>query len=238
MGTGVAATDGVDGLLRPDVAEDFLTVAEELVKEEGVADKHGEYDHHEVEKLTEAEVKVISPVSWLELDKVVSDCLSVHVAHDVLQHTALEHPPPEGAGHLGETETEGEQEGQPEVVGGDRGVGRRRNLGLVHEASCGLALQMVSYVSCAVDPAVGPEMKKNYFSRIKFKKQVLNSRDRFGQGYAIISFLTSNILFLSAFLCFKKEVQFFLIYSQSNLTFTFQPAVDPNNREEGEGNRS
>ena len=45
----------------------------------------------------------------------------------------------------------------------------------------------------------------------KFKKQVLNSRDRFGQGYAIISFLTSNILFLLAFLCFKKEVQFFLI---------------------------
>lgn len=108
MGAGVAATDGVDGLLRPDVAEDFLTVAEELVKEEGVADKHGEYDHHEVEKLTEAEVKVISPESWLELDEVVSDCLSVHVAHDVLQHAALEHPPPEGAGHLGEPEAEGE----------------------------------------------------------------------------------------------------------------------------------
>ena len=160
MGAVVAAADGVDGLLRPDVAEDFLTVAEELVQEEGVSDKHGEDDHHEVEKLTEAEVEVVSAESWLELDKVMSDCLGVHVSHDVLQHSSLEHPPPEGAGHLGEPEAEGEEEGQPEVVGSHRGIGWRWDLGLVHKASCGLALQMVSYVSCAVDPAVGPGMEK------------------------------------------------------------------------------
>ena len=108
---------------------------------------------------------MISSKSWLELDEVVSDGLGVHVAHDVFQHAALEHPSPQGAGHLGEPEAEGEQEWEPEVVGSDRGVGRRRDLGLVHEASCCLALQMVSYVSCSVDPAVGPGMKNNYFSR-------------------------------------------------------------------------
>ena len=81
---------------------------------------------------------------------------STHL-NNVIDHVALEEVAPQAARELGEPEAEGEQEGQPEVVGGDRGVGRRRNLGLVHEASCGLALQMVSYVSCAVDPAVGPE---------------------------------------------------------------------------------
>ena len=157
----------MDGLLRPDVAEDFLTVAKELVEKEGIRDKHWEHDHQEVEKLTEAEVKVISSESWLKLDEVVSDGLWLKVAHEVLQHAALEHSPPQGARHLGEPEAEGQEEGEPEVVGRDGGVGRRGDLGLVHKASCCLALQMVSYVSCAVDPAVGPRMKNNYFSRNK-----------------------------------------------------------------------
>ena len=37
---GVSSVGRVDGLLGPDVAEDFLTVAEELVEEESVGDKH------------------------------------------------------------------------------------------------------------------------------------------------------------------------------------------------------
>ena len=36
----VSAGVRMDGLLRPDVAEDFLTVAKELVEKEGIRDKH------------------------------------------------------------------------------------------------------------------------------------------------------------------------------------------------------
>ena len=37
---GVSSVGRVDRLLGPDVAEDFLTVAEELVEEESVGDEH------------------------------------------------------------------------------------------------------------------------------------------------------------------------------------------------------
>ena len=105
---GVSSVGRVDGLLGPDVAEDFLTVAEELVEEESVSDEHGEDDHEEVEELAESEVEVIASESWLELDEVVGDGLGLSVAHDVLQHAALQEASPQGARHLGEPEAEGE----------------------------------------------------------------------------------------------------------------------------------
>ena len=169
--SGVSSIVRVEGLFCPNVSENFLAVSKELVEEERIGDEHGEDAHQEVEKLAESKVEVISAESWLKLDEVVSDGFWVTVgSDDVLQHSSFQKTSPEGAGHLGEPEAEGEEEGQPEVVGSHRGIGWRWDLGLVHEASCGLALQMVSYVSCSVNPAVGPGMeKKNYFSRIKLK---------------------------------------------------------------------
>ena len=58
---------------------------------------------------------------------------------------------------LGEHEEEGEEVGQPEVVGGDGGVLLGVQLALVHKAACGPALQLRPDIGRAVDPAVGPE---------------------------------------------------------------------------------
>ena len=60
-------------------------------------------------------------------------------------------------GGLGEHEEEGEEVGQPEVVGGDGGVLLGVELALVHKAAGGAALQLGPDIRGAVDPAVGPE---------------------------------------------------------------------------------
>ena len=121
--SGVSSIVGIDGLLCPDVAEHLLSVAEELVEEERVSDEHGENDHEKVEELTESKVEMISAESWLKLDEVVGDGLGVAVgSDDVLQHSSFQHPSPQRAGHLGEAEAECEEEGKPEIVGGDGGI--------------------------------------------------------------------------------------------------------------------
>jgi len=121
--SGVSSVIWIDCLLRPNISENLLTISEELVEEESVGDEHGEDDHEEVEELTEPKVEVISAESWLELDEIVGDGLGIGVgSDDVLQHSSFQHSSPEGAGHLCEPEAEGEEEGEPEIVGGDGGI--------------------------------------------------------------------------------------------------------------------
>ena len=57
---------------------------------------------------------------------------------------------------LGEDEEQGEEVGQPEVVGGDGGVLLRVQLALIHIAAGGHALQLGPDIGRAVNPAVGP----------------------------------------------------------------------------------
>jgi len=59
----VSSVVWIDGLLRPNISENLLSVAEELVEKESVGDKHGEDDHEEVEELTESKVEMISAES-------------------------------------------------------------------------------------------------------------------------------------------------------------------------------
>ena len=137
----VSSVVRIHGLLRQDVAEHFMSVVKELVEEEGVGDEHGEDDHDEVEKLTESKVEVISAESWLKLDEVVGDGLGLAVgSNDVLQHSSFEYLSPHKAGHLGEPKAEGQEEGQPEIVGGHGGICFRSQPGLVDEASSCLSL--------------------------------------------------------------------------------------------------
>jgi len=146
-----------DVLLRPDVLEHFLSVAEELVEEEGVSDEHGEEAHQQVEELTESKVEVISCKSRPEVREVGGDLSWVRSgSDDVLEHPSLQHVPPQRSGHLGEPEAEGEEEGEPEIVGSDGSVSRRLQLGLVNKATSGLPLEVFLHIGSAVDPAVGP----------------------------------------------------------------------------------
>jgi len=59
----VSSVEWIDGLLRPNISENLLSVAEELVEKESISDKHGEDDHEEVEELTESKVEMISAES-------------------------------------------------------------------------------------------------------------------------------------------------------------------------------
>ena len=151
----------VDSLVGPDEPEDILTIAEELVEEESVGDEHAEDDHEEVEELTEGKVEVVATEASLELHKVVSDGLGVGLlANDISEHSSLQDASPERARHLGEAEAEGEEEGKPEIVGGDGSIGLGGDLGLVHETSSGLPLEMISHVGSAVNPTVGPRIEQ------------------------------------------------------------------------------
>merc|ERR1719429_536676 len=151
----VLASDQVDFLLRPDVFEHLLAVVEELVEQESVGDEHGEEDHHQVEELTESKVEMISVEPGLELHEVMGDGLGVTVlSDDILQHVSLESTSPERARHLGESKAECEEEWDPEIVGSDWSISLGCYLALVNKASRGLALQMISHIRCAVDPAV------------------------------------------------------------------------------------
>jgi len=155
--SGVSSIVRVEGLFCPNVSENFLAVSKELVEEERIGDEHGEDAHQEVQELAESKVEMISAESWLKLDEVVSDGFWVTVgSDDVLQHSSFQKTSPEGAGHLGESKAEGEKEGKPKIVGGDRSICGTCDPGLINEASCRLSLEVVSYVSCSVDPAVGP----------------------------------------------------------------------------------
>ncbi len=57
---------------------------------------------------------------------------------------------------------QGEEVGQPEVVGGDGGVLLGVQLALVHKAAGGAALQLGPDIGRAVDPAVGPDNDNGY----------------------------------------------------------------------------
>jgi len=118
-----------DVLLCPDVLEDLLAIAEELVEEESVSHEHREEAHEQIEELTEAEVEVISGKSGSEVREVGGDLSWVSAsADDVLEHPAFQQVPPQGPRHLGEPEAECEKERQPEVVGSHWGVGGRLQL--------------------------------------------------------------------------------------------------------------
>ena len=132
-----------------------MTVSKELVEEQRISDKHGEDAHEEVQEFAESKVKLILAESWLKLDEVVSDGFWVTVgSDDVLQHSSFQKTSPQGAGHLGESKAEGEKEGKPEIVGGDRSICCTCDPGLINEASCHLPLEVISHVSCSVDPAI------------------------------------------------------------------------------------
>ena len=132
-----------------------MTVSKELVEEQRISDKHGEDAHEEVQEFAESKVKLILAESWLKLDEVVSDGFWVTVgSDDVLQHSSFQKTSPQGAGHLGESKAEGEKEGKPKIVGGDRSICGTCDPGLINEASCHLPLEVISHVSCSVDPAI------------------------------------------------------------------------------------
>ena len=118
-----------DVLLCPDVLEDLLAIAEELVEEESVSHEHGEEAHEQIEELTEAEVEMISGKSGSEVREVGGDLSWVSAsANDVLEHPPFQQVPPQGPRHLGEPEAECEKERQPEIVGSHWSVGGRLQL--------------------------------------------------------------------------------------------------------------
>ena len=165
----------------PDVSEDVLAVAEELVEEESVGDEHAEDDHEEVEELAEGKVEVVASEAGLELHEVVGDGLGVGVlADDVPEHAALQGASPERAGHLGEAEAEGEEEGQPEIVSCHGSIRLRGDLGLIHKTSSGLSLKVISHIGSAVDPAVGPriirELEHFKYFNLSLCPDVFNAR--------------------------------------------------------------
>ena len=61
-------------------------------------------------------------------------------------------------GSLGQHEHQGEEVGQPEIVGCDGRVLLFREVGLVHITPGSLALQLGLHVGGAVDPTIGPGM--------------------------------------------------------------------------------
>ena len=126
---------------RPDIVQHLLPVTEELVEEQGVREQHGEQHHHQVQELAEPKVDVVLGVSHAEVEEVLADDSRVTLsAQDVPDETILQEVPPEGAGELGESEAECEEEWNPEIVGSDGGILLGLYLRLVHEASCSLAL--------------------------------------------------------------------------------------------------
>lgn len=68
---------------------------------------------------------------------------------------------PDGVWHLGHGEEEGEEVGEPEVVGGDEEVLVSVHLLGVDIAASSPALEVVSHISRSVDPAVGTAGREN-----------------------------------------------------------------------------
>ena len=146
-----------DVLQGEDVVEGVLAVGEELSEQQGVRHEDRQHHHHQVEELAEAEVEVVLGVPGPEAEEVPGDSGRLEPpGEQVLHHVVLQVFSPQAAGELCESEAEGEEEGEPQVVGGDGGVLLRGDLALVHEAAGGLALQVVPHVGSPVDPAVGP----------------------------------------------------------------------------------
>ena len=89
----------------------------------------------------------------------------VHVvvssSNDLSNQIVLEVSLPGGVRQLGQDEEQGEEVGEPEVVGGDGGVLLGLQLALVNKAAGGPALELRTYVCCSMDPAIRPGMEKN-----------------------------------------------------------------------------
>ena len=132
----------------------YLSVAPELAEQQGVGDEEAEDHHHQVEELAEAEVEVVLGVSLLEVEEVLGDHSGLGVGQQVPHQVTLHPVPPQAARELGEAEAEGEEEGEPEVVGGDRRVLLALDPALVDEAAGGLALQVLPYIGRPMDPAI------------------------------------------------------------------------------------
>jgi len=105
-------------LHRPDIVQHFLSISPELVEQEGIGDDNTEKNSNQVQELAEAEVHVVAGKPGTEVKEVAGDGGRVTVLDDVSEHVALKEVSPERPWHLGETKTEGQQEGQPQVVGG------------------------------------------------------------------------------------------------------------------------
>jgi len=103
---------------RPDIVHNFLSISPELVEKKSIGNNNTEKNSNQVQKLAEAEVHVVAGKSGAEVKEVAGDGGRVTVLDDVSEHVALKEVSPERPWHLGETKTEGQQEGQPQVVGG------------------------------------------------------------------------------------------------------------------------
>ena len=78
---------------------------------------------------------------------------------------------PDGVWHLGHGEEEGEEVGEPEVVGGDEEVLVSVHLLGVDIAASSPALEVVSHISRSVDPAVGTAGREN-LSRVEGEQEL------------------------------------------------------------------
>jgi len=126
---------------RPDVVNNFLTIAKELVEQESISHEHGEEDHNNIQELTEAKVDMVLSISHTKVEEVLANHSWVTLAtEDIPDESILQVVPPEGAGQLGKPKAECKEERDPEVVGSYRGIFLRFNLGLIDKAASRLAL--------------------------------------------------------------------------------------------------
>ena len=89
----------------------------------------------------------------------------VHVvvgsSDDLSNQIVLEVSLPGGVRQLGQDEEQGEEVGEPEVVGGDGGVLLGLQLALVNKAAGGPALELGTNICCSMYPAIRPVMEEN-----------------------------------------------------------------------------
>ena len=108
-------------------------------------------------------------------------------------------------GSLGQHEEQGEEIGQPEIVGSDGGVVLRGQLALVYETPGGLPLKLGSDVGGAVDPTIGPRRsleliyREGSAVRFCFRVMLLIKSD---------ILYRQNILFFLGFHCCRSQLRY------------------------------
>jgi len=117
-----------------------LSISPEFVEEKSVSDDNRDENSNQVQELAESKVQVVTGKPGPEVQEVVGDHGRFTVLDDISEHVSLEEVPPQRAGHLGESEAEGQQKRQPQVVSGHWSILRCLNLALVHKTSGGLSL--------------------------------------------------------------------------------------------------
>ena len=149
-------SNGVNSLDSAEVFEDFESIERELIVEQPVAEEHRGQDGEDVEDLTTCEPDVVLSVLVPVVVEVISDlpnfllipCLAVVSAplrlgsvclalQDAANEAVLKEPLPRRPREPGQDEADGEEVGQPQVVGSHWGVLLRLDLGLVHETPRG-----------------------------------------------------------------------------------------------------